>query len=129
VRFLPRFAWYTFHSLRQVKKAPGFRAGMLLTDRKWTFWTMTIWDSQETMRKFMTSDAHKKAMPHLLNWCDEASVAHWEQEDDSLASWTLADQRMRDSGRASKVHNPSPQHATLTYGKPRTTASSPIRRY
>ena len=128
MRFLPGFLWNTFRVVRQVKQAAGFRTGALLKDRQWTFWTMTAWDSQESMRQFMTSDAHKKTMPYLLNWCDEASAAHWEQTDDALPAWMQADQRMRNSGRPSKVYNPSPQHASLTSRTPRTTASVPIQR-
>ena len=45
---------------------------------------MTAWDSQESMRRYMTTGSHKKAMPKLMKWCDEASVAHWEQEGDAL---------------------------------------------
>jgi len=87
----------------------------VLTDRDWTFWTMTAWESNETMRAFMNSGAHKKAMPRLLNWCDEASVAHWTQPDAALPSWEEADRRMRETGRSSKVFHPSPHHADLTY--------------
>jgi hypothetical protein len=87
---------------------------------------MTAWDSQESMRGYMTTGPHKIAMPHLLNWCDEASLAHWEQPETSLPSWTEADKRMREEGRASKVRNPSPQHATLNYRAPRTTGSVKI---
>jgi hypothetical protein len=79
------------------------------------------------MRAFMTSGAHKKAMPHLLHWCDEASVAHWTQPNATLPSWTEADRRMREDGRPSKVRNPSPQHATLNYPAPRTTTDAPIQ--
>ena len=127
IRFLPSFFLDATRSRQQVKKSPGFVAGSLLTDRNWTFWTMTAWDSEESMRAFMTSGAHQKAMPHLLHWCDEASVAHWTQSDATLPSWTEADQRMREGGRPSKVRNPSPQHATLNYQPPRTTTDSPIR--
>jgi hypothetical protein len=31
------------------------------------------------MRAFMLSGAHQRAMPKLFNWCDEASVVHWNQ--------------------------------------------------
>ncbi len=127
-RFVPLFAVHTMRSLRQVKKAPGFQHGALLADRSWTFWTMTAWDTQESMRQFMTTGSHKMAMPHLLDWCDEASVAHWSQPETALPSWTEADKRMRESGRASKVRNPSPDHATLSFKAPRTTAGGTIRR-
>ena len=128
-RFLPLFALYTFRSLRQVKKAPGFQTGALLADRSWTFWTMTAWDTQENMRQFMTSAAHKQAMPHLQHWCDEASVAQWTQPGAALPSWVEADQRMRQSGRISKVLHPGPHHADLTYRAPRTTTGGQIRPY
>jgi hypothetical protein len=127
-RFVPRFVLYTFRSVRQVKKAPGFQHGALLADRSWTFWTMTAWDAQESMRQFMTTGFHSRAMPHLLDWCDEASVAHWSQPETALPSWTEADKRMRDGGRASKVRNPSPDHATLSFRTPRTTGHVPIQR-
>jgi Domain of unknown function (DUF3291) len=127
-RFVPLFAFHAFRSRGQVQRAPGFQNGSLLADRSWTFWTMTAWDSEESMRQFMTSGYHKKAMPRLLRWCDEASVAHWTQPDATLPSWTEADQRMRETGRASKVLHPSPQHATLSYRRPRTTASGAIPR-
>jgi hypothetical protein len=79
------------------------------------------------MRRFMTSGAHKKAMPRLLVWCDEASVAHWTQSEERLPSWDEADERMRQTGRASKVNNPSPHHSDLTYAVPRTTRGGDIR--
>jgi hypothetical protein len=127
-RFVPRFVLHTLRSVRQVKKAPGFHRGALLADRSWTFWTLTAWDAQESMRQFMTTGSHSRAMPHLLDWCDEASVAHWSQPETTLPSWTEADKRMREGGRASKVRNPSPDHATLSFGTPRTTARATIRR-
>lgn len=125
-RFVPLFLIHVFRSMRQVKKAPGFQHGELLTDRSWTFWTMTAWDSHESMRQFMTTGSHKNAMPHLLHWCDEAAVAHWEQQETSLPSWTEADKRMRTDGRVSKVLKPSPQHASLSYRAPRTTGGRTI---
>ncbi len=127
-RFVPSFALHTWRSLKQVRSAPGFETGALLADRSWTFWTMTAWDSQESMRRYMISGNHKAAMPHLLEWCDEASVTHWVQPDTELVPWTEADRRMRDTGRASKVKNPSPHHADLTFRTPRITAGGKINR-
>jgi hypothetical protein len=128
IRYLPFFGLNAFQSMRQVKQAPGFQTGAVLNDREWTFWTMTAWDTQANMRQFMNSGAHKRAMPHLLNWCDEASVAHWQQEEAELPSWAAAAERMRKEGRPSKVRFPSPNHAALNFRDPRTAALVPIRR-
>ena len=128
VRFLPLFAWHALRSQRQVQRAEGFLNGALLPDRQSTFWTMTAWDSRESILRYMTAGDHKKAMSHLMEWCDEASVAHWEQEDAVLPSWEEADRRMRAEGRASKVRKPSAQHAGLEYREPRTTRGGVIKR-
>jgi heme-degrading monooxygenase HmoA len=127
-RFVPLFLYHAFLSRNQVKRAPGFQNGSLLADRSFTFWTITLWDSEESMRKFMVSGYHKAAMPHLVEWCDEASVAHWTQTETALPSWEEADRRMREIGRASKVRNPSPNHATLNYRAPRAKAGGNFTR-
>lgn len=126
VRYMPLFALYAVRSLRQIRRAPGFLSGKLLPDDSWTFWTMTAWHNADSMRGYMTAGAHKSAMPHLLNWCDEASIAHWEQEELTLPSWEEADERMRQIGRPSKVKHPSPDHASLSYRRPRTSRSAAI---
>lgn len=126
VRFLPSFALHFFRTRREVRNASGFQKGSLLADRAWTFWTMTAWDSQASMKRYMTTGSHRVAMPHLLEWCDEASVVHWEQSEEALPSWGDADKRMRESGRTSKVRHPGPQHADLSYRKPKTFAAGPV---
>ena len=49
----------------------------------------------------------RNAMPKLLEWCDEASVVHWDQESAELSAWETAERRMADFGRLSKVNHPS----------------------
>ncbi|MBB5057351.1 heme-degrading monooxygenase HmoA [Granulicella aggregans] len=127
VWFMPEFFLYAIRSQSQVRKAAGFQSGALLPDRDRTFWTMTAWESEASMRAYMISGAHKAAMPKLLHWCDEASVAHWTQGETALPSWEQADERMRKDGRASKVLHPSAAHASLSYKVPRTSGSAPIR--
>ena len=61
-----------------------------------------------------------------MHWCDEASVAHWDQAESTLPAWEEADRRMRETGHPSKVNHPSPNHATLNYRQPRTSASTRI---
>ncbi len=117
VRFVPGFMLHASRSTRQIKQAAGFQAGAVLADRQWTFWTISAWDSGESMRRYMTTGGHKQAMPKLIEWCDEASVAHWEQDEATLPTWIEADQRMRSMGRISKVRYPSPQHAELAVSR------------
>ena len=128
VRFMPFFAVETMRALRQVRSAAGFQDGALLPDRRWAFWTMTMWDGAESMRRYMTAGAHKVAMPKLMEWCDEASVVHWEQAESALPTWEEADRRMRLEGRVSKVKHPSGEHAGLRYRVPRTTGGGRIAR-
>ncbi len=61
LRFLPAFFLDAARSQRQVAAAPGFLAGSLLPDRRWTFWTLTLWDSADSMRAYMTTGAHRVA--------------------------------------------------------------------
>jgi heme-degrading monooxygenase HmoA len=126
-RFLPGFGLYTVGTLRQCRRAPGFLNGSLLPDRGCTFWTMTLWRDHSAMRAFMVSGEHLKAMPKLLNWCNEASVVHWTQGDAAMPTWQEADRRMRTQGRTSKVRHPSPHHSGLAFAEPRMTGSAPIR--
>jgi hypothetical protein len=126
LRFMPHFGLLLLGTRRQVKAAAGFQRGSLLADRQLVFWTLTVWDSAGAMRDYMLAGAHRAAMPRLVNWCDEASVVHWEIEGDATPTWPEADQRMREKGRASKVRHPSPRHADLNYLPPRFAAALPI---
>ncbi len=125
-RFLPGFALHTLRALRQVRAAPGFRGGTVLRDRDCAFWTLTAWDDADSLQTYLTTAAHRAAMPHLAQWCDEACVVRWEQEAAALPSWPEADRRMRDSGRTARVRSPSPLHATLSYRPPRFAGAAAI---
>jgi heme-degrading monooxygenase HmoA len=63
VRFLPSFAMHFLRTRRQVREAPGFQGGSLLADRRLAFWTMTAWDSRDSMRLYMTTACDNRASP------------------------------------------------------------------
>ncbi|MDP1025761.1 DUF3291 domain-containing protein [Sphingomonas sp. KR1UV-12] len=126
-RFMPAFALHTWRAQRQVERAAGIVGGSLLADRKLTFWTMTLWRDRSDMRAYMTSGDHLTAMPRLLDWCDQVSIAHWDQETPSLPGWADADGRMRIEGRPSKVRHPAPGHADMSFAPPRLSGAVPIR--
>jgi hypothetical protein len=94
-------------------------AGKTLMDKHLTFWTMTIWNDMNEMRSYTNSDAHKRAMPKLQHWCDEAAIVHWEQAGEEFPEWHQSYKRMLTEGRISKVKHPSPNHAGMQIPAPR----------
>lgn len=110
-RFFLPFLWYTLRSYFQCRAADGNLAAMT---RRFggAYWTLTAWRDKAAMRAYMTSGAHRDAMPRLQHWCDEASVGQWEQaweqESATLPEWTAAEHRLRTEGRLSVVKHPSP---------------------
>src|SRR5262249_12549314 len=77
---LPAFAREARAISAQAATAAGFIAGAVLAEGRLVFWTRTAWESEAAMKAFRDSDAHRVSMPKLVDWCDEASVAHWEGE-------------------------------------------------
>jgi hypothetical protein len=71
------------------------------------------------MRAYRNAGAHREVMPKLLEWCDEASVAHWSQDDLEIPDWQEAHRRMVETGRPSKVKHPSPAQAANRIAAPR----------
>jgi heme-degrading monooxygenase HmoA len=110
-RYFPIFSVYTFASALQARRSDGFLGGALGSDAERGAWTMTAWRDEAAMHAFRNRGMHLRAMPRLLKWCDEASFAHWIQNDATLPSSEEAHRRMRAEGRLSKVSHPSPAHA------------------
>jgi hypothetical protein len=120
-RYLPVFLIGAFRSARQAKHASGNLAVSLLSDSNFTFWTRTLWSDERSMRAFMLVGAHRRIMPRLLQWCDEAAVAHWLQESPEPPSWQEAYRRLQREGRASKVDYPSAAQSRFEVPPPKTT--------
>jgi hypothetical protein len=115
--FLPIFLWYTFLTQRQVERAAGFFGGRLLVDSRRTFWTLTVWESEQRMKGFRGSGAHARVMSKLGKWCDEAAYSHWPTE--GVPTWQEAYERLVEEGRLSRVEYPSKNHIDRQFPKPR----------
>ena len=111
IRSLPEFLWRAFASVRQARTTPGCLFADVRREAKLVFWTRTLWRDEPSMRAFMTSGAHRVVMPKILDWCDEASLAHWPQDSDTPPDWTTAEMKVRTEGRISRVRHPSDAHA------------------
>jgi len=113
------FIWHAMRSSAQAKRADGC-LNTVLRRSGGAYWTMTIWRDAAATRAYMASGAHLKAMPKLIKWCDEASLAHWEQDGSEMPSWEEGERRLQGEGRLSKVAHPSPaQLAGKNLGSPK----------
>lgn len=119
VRHLLPFMLYNFRATSQIKRSEGFLKGKLMIGRKLTFWTMTLWSDEQSMKKYRNTGAHLKAMPKLIKWSNEASVVSWTQQTDDLPTWQQAYQQLQEKGRPSKVNNPTKNHLTKQIEKPK----------
>jgi hypothetical protein len=111
LRYLAGFVWYTYQSKRQLRRSPGFLGGSVATAPALTFWTTTAWSDEASMKRFRDTDWHKAAMPRLLNWCSEASLARWSQESAAIPDGAAMLERLKAGGRISKVRHPTAGHA------------------
>jgi quinol monooxygenase YgiN len=107
LRFLPGFIWHAVRSERQARNAEGCLAADVRREKLLVFWTRTVWRDDAAMRTYMISGAHKKVMPKLQYWCNEASLVHWSDTAGQLPDWNLAQERLQRDGRVSRVRYPS----------------------
>ncbi len=119
-RYLLPFILFALRSAWQARTAEGNLAVSLLKDSNKAFWTCTVWRTEEAMKTFMLSGPHRQAMPRLLDWCDEAALVHWAQENDQKPGWYEAHRRLRQQGRRSKVRYPSSAQERYEIPQPKT---------
>ena len=126
-RYLPPFLLQAYRSAKQAKSSEGSSAVAMLWESENTFWTRTVWSSEDAMKLFMLSGAHRQVMPRLLPWCDEAAVVHWTQELSQPPSWEQAHQRLQQGGRPSKVDRPTQAHRDHQIRPPRVRIPGELR--
>lgn len=125
--YLPGFFFRALRSASQAKSAKGNLSVTVLKEARLTFWTRTLWTSEQAMKAYMVSGAHGKVMRKLLDWCDEAAVVHWTQESSEPPSWEEAHRRLHESGRPSKVNHPSENQRTYRIPAPVVSKTSETR--
>jgi quinol monooxygenase YgiN len=118
LRFLPGFACHAVRSMMQAKKAAGCLQAAATRQRGLVFWTITLWNDEQAMRRFRNSGAHLAVMPKLARWCDEATYVHWTQDGRTAPTLLEAHTRLVADGILSKVLHPSPNHATRAFPPP-----------
>ena len=110
IRYLLPFAFRASAVGKQALGTSGCHGVLTRKTRGLAFWTLTMWDDEESMRSFLSNSPHRETMSKLSPWCDEASVAHWIQEGAALPDWGTATQRLLGSGRLLRLAHPSAAH-------------------
>jgi hypothetical protein len=123
-RYLPQFLVQSIRAARQAKRAAGSLAVSILRDADRAFWTRTVWSDEAAMRSFMQSGVHRRVMARLPEWCDEAALVHWVQDDTEPPSWPEAHRRLQQEGRRSRVSHPSEAQRRFEIREPRTSATA-----
>lgn len=118
-RYVPSFIWLAIRSAWQARRAPGSQGVWVMGEfRRKTFWTRTLWDSEQAMRAYMGAGAHLEAMKIMSTWCDEGAVVHWTQESSTPPSWEEAHRRLLLEGRPSRLKQPSEAHKAFQVPAP-----------
>lgn len=108
LRYLPSLLWLTLLTLWQAKRAPGNIHVQLFYDGHLTFWTLSAWENEATMRSYAITGAHRLTRPKLQKWCDEASIVQWKQETTELPNLKELQRRMAAEGKfADYLNHPS----------------------
>jgi hypothetical protein len=129
IRFAPFCMLHANRTIAQIRKTDGFVAGAVKRDADLVFCTLSVWRNghamraytalsvwRNAMRAYTASFAHRKAIPHVVDWADEASVGHWTQPGSDLPEWPEAVRRLREEGhpltlftlRRINISSPSP---------------------
>ena len=94
-------------SVKELKGSKGLLKGKELIDKNLTFWTITLWEDEASMKIFRNSSSHRNAMQNLPNWCNEASYHHWVQDGVEFPDWCTVSEMLFTEGKISKVRTPS----------------------
>src|SRR6516165_5220607 len=126
-RYLPGFVIQSLRAARQAKFADGSLAVSVLRGADRAFWTRTVWRDEACMRSFMRSGVHRRIMAQLPEWCDEAALTHWVQDDNEPASGAEAHRRLQKEGRRSRVDHPSDAQRRFEIREPRKSSGLVFR--
>ncbi len=74
---LALFFWHTLRSSRQAEKSPGFLGGQMLIGKGHTYWTLTLWQDEASVKSYRNTGNHRAAMRGMKvldRFCSEAGT-------------------------------------------------------
>lgn len=104
--------------VEQARQAQGNLAADVLADSDHTFWTRTVWESRELMNGFVGSEPHRRTMPRIDGWCDEATFVDWDQSGPHVPSWQEGYERLTRDGEVTALTNGTAAHHSRQFPPP-----------
>jgi hypothetical protein len=102
----------------QASRSPGNFGSDFLADADQVYWTVTAQESRKALDTFVTAEPHRCVMARIDEWCEEASVVDWNQENAELPSRQEGYWRLIATGRQTRLSDPTDALATPTFPAP-----------
>ena len=97
-RALPKFIRYTRQIQRQLadsKGLVGYSMDANLVGKE--FWTLSVWEDAEALRRFVQQMPHDKVMVGLLPDMGQTAFVRWKAKGSSVPpDWVTAKERIRE---------------------------------
>lgn len=95
VRVLPAFLRSSFTVARTARSTPGnVRTRLLGMPPFLTFFTLSVWESEEAMRSFVRTAEHRDAMTHMDEWASDGRFAEFRTPA-ARVGWRAAWRQLR----------------------------------
>lgn len=97
-RALPKFMRYTRHIQRQLASSEGLVGYSMDANvvRK-EFWTLSVWEDAQALRRFVEKTPHDKVMKDLLPDMGQTEFVRWKEQGSSVPpDWGAAKERIRE---------------------------------
>lgn len=114
---LALFFWHTLRSGRQAERSPGFLGGKMLVAAKHTYWTLTLWQDEASMKTYRGTGNHRAAlrgMKVLDHFCSEAVTFGRPNPGLELPDLDEVLAELNSSGRFFDLSRPSAAHHNRT---------------
>ncbi|MFC0189573.1 hypothetical protein ACFFJY_14810 [Fictibacillus aquaticus] len=82
------FVFHTVRSIMQAKKAEGILHSTYINEGWLTYWTLTVWESEQHMKNYRNNGNHLNAMKVSRRIANELEKVNFEGE--KIPSWKEA---------------------------------------
>jgi hypothetical protein len=103
---VPQFFYYTGRIQSQLKSAPGLIGYSLLAHvREKRFWTLSVWENDAALERFVGQQPHRQAMLGLRRAMGATAFARWRLKGAAVPpSWREAMRQVPMGARAESAN-------------------------